>query len=72
MEAAARDARLEIYDAAGRLVRSMALGDLDAGPGHVRWDGHDDEGAPLPSGTYFYRLSHERGRTEARSAFLVR
>jgi hypothetical protein len=66
------DARVEIYDTAGRLVRSIPLGDRRAGPGHVRWDGRDGDGSPLPSGTYFYRLAHARGRTEARTAYLVR
>lgn len=42
---------LRIYDAAGRLVRSLALS--PARP--VLWNGFDDEGRHLPSGVYLYR-----------------
>ena len=48
---------IDIYDAAGRLVR-----DLHSAMPHalctmqVRWDGRDDHGRPLPYGVYFVNL----------------
>ena len=44
---------ITIFDAAGRLVRSLG------GPGSLTWDGRDSEGNRLPSGTYFARGAGE-------------
>ncbi len=44
---------LKIYDAAGRLVRSLLSGSIDAGRHLVTWDGRDEEGAPVASGVYY-------------------
>lgn len=48
---------LRAYDVQGRLVRTLLDGYLAAGVREVRWDGRDDAGRSLPSGTYFLRLS---------------
>jgi len=55
--AAPGEARLELFDAAGRRVRVLAAGPRAAGPQSLRFDGRDDRGAPLPSGVYLVRLS---------------
>ena len=47
---------LEILDARGRLVAKLADGVLPAGRGAVDWNGADDSGRALPSGTYLARL----------------
>lgn len=47
---------LKIYDAAGRLVRTLHDGPASAGPGAVDWNGRDDAGRPAATGIYFYRL----------------
>jgi hypothetical protein len=54
---AAGRARLEIYDAAGRVVRVLVDRDY-AGPRRdsVVWDGRDDAGQVVSSGVYFYKL----------------
>ena len=49
-----RPLTLRIYDAQGRLVRSLSS--LLSFPSSLTWDGSDDLGQPLPSGTYFMRL----------------
>ncbi len=52
-------ARLDVYDLRGRLVRELRR---DAGgPGTLEavWDGRDDRGSPVASGTYFLRLRAE-------------
>jgi hypothetical protein len=49
-------ARLEIYNSLGQLVRTLVNEERSAGQYSVFWDGRDDRGNQLPSGTYFYRL----------------
>ncbi len=49
--------RLCVFDLRGRLVRSLhASAYRDAGEHDLSWDGRDDAGAALPSGTYLLRL----------------
>ena len=49
--------RLTIFDVAGRRVRLLVDGTQHAAGKHsVIWDGRNDTGQPMPSGTYFYRL----------------
>jgi hypothetical protein len=62
-------ARLAIYDAAGRIVRTLLDGPAQPGVWTADWDGRDDTGASAPSGIYFARL--EVG-TEQRSVKLTR
>ena len=55
------DATLSIYDARGVLVRQFDLGHQSAGfytdKGHaVYWDGNNERGESVASGTYFYQL----------------
>ncbi|MDY0109369.1 MAG: S8 family serine peptidase [Candidatus Krumholzibacteria bacterium] len=56
-------ARLEIFDVAGRRVRTVAVPAAAAGERHVHWDGRNTGGAAVSSGVYFYRL--EAGRETA-------
>ncbi len=55
------DTTLSIYDARGAMVRQFKLGHQSAGfytdPGHaVYWDGYNERGESVASGTYFYQL----------------
>jgi flagellar hook assembly protein FlgD len=52
---------LRIVDAAGRLVRTLASGPWEGGTGSMSWDGRDRDGAPVPSGIYFYVLKSDDG-----------
>jgi len=47
---------LRVFDVQGRVVRTLLDSYLTAGPRVVSWDGRNDLGRPLPSGTYFLRL----------------
>jgi plastocyanin len=48
---------LEVFDARGRLVRTLLRGDSRGAGGHrVVWDGTDAAGAAAPSGTYLFRV----------------
>ncbi len=71
--ALARDGqvRLRIFDAAGRLVRTLVDERRPAGKHGELWDGRDGAGRGVASGVYFYRLETERG-TLTRKLVLAR
>lgn len=48
---------LKVYDAGGRLIKTLASGDAAAGEHSIKWDGTDDRGRMLSSGAYFARLT---------------
>jgi hypothetical protein len=54
--AAEAPVRLEVYDVAGRRLSVLLRRVLPAGEHRVIWDGRDDRGGAVASGTYFYRL----------------
>jgi photosystem II stability/assembly factor-like uncharacterized protein len=51
----ARRAEVEVYDAAGRVVRRLRAGPLGRGTHAVVWDGRDTRGARVAAGVYFVR-----------------
>jgi hypothetical protein len=51
--------RLAVFDAAGRRVRSLVDGAMEAGEHSIVWDLRDDRGAPVSSGLCFVRLEAE-------------
>jgi hypothetical protein len=64
-------ARLAVYDAQGRRVRSLYDG--PATPGQwlgVEWDGHDGNGSALTPGMYFLALDAAGRRATARVVWL--
>ena len=50
------DVTIEIYDAAGHLVRRLVDGFQEEGEKEITWDGRADDGRSLASGVYLYRL----------------
>jgi aminopeptidase N len=50
------EVRLDLHDAAGRLVAVLAEGAFPAGEHGVAWDGRDRHGRAAASGTYYARL----------------
>lgn len=48
---------LEIYDVAGRLVRTLVDGPMPAGQHSIVWDGHDDAGRRSSAGIYFVKMN---------------
>jgi hypothetical protein len=50
-------ATITIYDVAGRLVRSLIVGEALVGRNTKTWNGLDDEGNAVSSGLYFVRVS---------------
>lgn len=47
---------LGIYNVAGRLVRGLAEGPIDAGVHTIEWDGKDERGDEVSTGVYIARL----------------
>jgi hypothetical protein len=65
-------ASLEVYDAAGRLVRRLVQGALPAGAHSAAWDGLDAAGHPAPAGVYLVRLAQPGFAPAVEKAVLVR
>lgn len=51
----AGQARVEVFDARGRRVRSLFAGSIASGPSTLVWDGDDDAGRACASGIYEVR-----------------
>lgn len=64
--------RLCLYDASGRLLRVLLDGKQEAGPQEVVWDGRDDGGSRLPSGTYFYEVRLDSKTVTAGKAVVLK
>lgn len=52
---------LRMFDAGGRVIRTLVRGHREAGPHHVDWDGQDDEGRPVANGAYYLQLVSSDG-----------
>ncbi len=63
--------RLQVYDVAGRVVRTLMDGAMGAGRVLVTWDGTDETGRRVASGVYFYRLEAS-GATLTRKMMLLK
>ncbi len=61
---------LEIFDLAGRLVRTLASGRRTPGQYTHMWDGVSNAGYPVRTGSYFYRLT-AGDHTEIRRLILL-
>lgn len=61
--------RINVFDVAGRLVRTLEDGARPAGTHVVTWDGRDGAGRAMESGVYFYRVS--AGDTEDRGKVVL-
>lgn len=48
--------KVVITDSAGRTVRTLSLGSLQAGRHEFSWDGKDDQGKSLPDGQYTFSV----------------
>lgn len=47
--------QVDVFDAMGRHVHTVASGRRPAGRGELEWDLHDDRGAPVAAGIYFVK-----------------
>jgi alpha-tubulin suppressor-like RCC1 family protein len=66
-------ATIEVFDLRGRRVRDLWRGELTAGQRRSAvWDGRDDTGSRVASGTYLVKLQGERGGVAMRKVSLVK
>jgi flagellar hook assembly protein FlgD len=63
---------IRIFDAAGRLVRTLIDRAETAGSHTARWDATDDAGKRLGSGVYFYEIQTATGFRAARKLVLLK
>jgi hypothetical protein len=63
---------LRVYDARGRLVRTVYTGERPAGVYEAVWDGTTDGGGAAPSGVYFLRLEPGGGTPLVRKIVLLK
>ena len=61
-----QNVRVKVYDLAGHQIRQLVDGWLAAGRQELAWDGLDQEGRPIASGVYFYRLDTAEGLLSGR------
>jgi C1A family cysteine protease len=59
---AAEKVKVQVFDAAGRLIKTVHDGPLDSGTSRMVWSGTDEAGHTAPAGIYFCR-AHANGRT---------
>lgn len=64
-------ARLVVYDATGRALRTLVDSVLPAGDHAAIWDGRSSDHEEAASGAYFYRLETDEG-TSTRTMILLR
>lgn len=62
---------LEVFDVRGRPVRRLLAAELTAGRHEVEWNGRDDDGNGVASGTYFARLTGA-GEVSTRKMLLLK
>jgi hypothetical protein len=51
-----QEVSLVVFNLLGQQIRTLVSGALGPGQHTAHWDGHNDKGAQVPSGVYFYRL----------------
>ena len=61
---------VELFDLTGRRVRTLARGEMAAGPQQLGWNGRDDAGRRLSPGVYVYRLTAGSFHTSKRLIFM--
>ncbi|MBM4117395.1 T9SS type A sorting domain-containing protein [bacterium] len=69
--AAAGEARLEIFDTAGRLVQTLLAANLEAGRHELSWAGETAAGGQASSGLYYYRLTAD-GESQTRKMLMLK
>ncbi len=60
-----------VFDVLGRSVRTLVHQRVPAGRTSIHFDGNTDNGAPLPSGVYFYRVNTNK-KSQTRKMVLMK
>ena len=64
------DVTLAVFDILGRKIKTVVMGHLEAGSYTAAWDGRDEAGNAVTSGTYVYRLEVEDVGVARKMSFL--
>ncbi len=56
----------QVYDATGRIVRTLQVQEQNAGKHTINWDRKDDNGLSVNAGVYFIKLETETGYSQAK------
>ena len=59
LQGEAESVTIEVMDEDGKVVRTMTSGTADKGENDIVWDGRDDNGNPVPDGSYEFRIEAE-------------
>jgi len=70
VEARGTQARIDIYNASGRLVKTLPAGSGDSKVGELTWNRRLESGAVAPAGIYFLRLSQGMEATSTKFVLL--
>jgi hypothetical protein len=65
----AGDTTLRVYNTRGQIVKTLVCEPMETGNHSVTWDGTDDNGQPVGSGVYLYRL--QRGTLSSTNKCLL-
>ncbi len=65
------DVKVRVFNIRGEIIRSVARGILGAGEHQVKWDGKDEAGLDVPSGSYFVRVA-TGGAQQVMKVMLIR
>jgi len=64
---------VKVYDVTGRLVRTLANRNFQAGPQSLVWDGSNDQGHVVSRGVYFTQVKYANsGFVDARKVTVLR
>ena len=61
---------LNVFDASGRRVRQLVDEVFEPGAYRATWDGRNDQGHPMASGVYFFRLVGAGNKATKRALLL--
>ncbi|MFQ6113488.1 MAG: FlgD immunoglobulin-like domain containing protein [bacterium] len=66
-----QEVKLDIYDLLGKRVKTLLNRKMEAGMHTIAWDGTNDSGQTVASGTYFYQL-RTKGFKKTKKMVLIR
>ena len=73
LAADAAEVNVFIYDSSDNLVKTIHCGTLDDGEQSIPWDGANEDGSPVPDGTYTFEVSAKdaNGETIVASPYMT-
>ncbi|NQV18159.1 MAG: right-handed parallel beta-helix repeat-containing protein [Armatimonadetes bacterium] len=68
----AKNAKIEIYNLKGQKIKKLEIRNLILGINKVVWDGTDNNGKPVSSGIYLYRIKTDAFVSETKKMLLLK